>query len=122
MSAPPGRPKRTNTGASSRDKGGRFEREFVQMLRAGGWPRAARTSDGRVQAARGDVADGPEGVHFECKRHERLNVPKAFDQVARDANPLDIPVLVHRPSRHVVMCTLPLTELLPLLRLREELE
>jgi hypothetical protein len=105
--------------AASRDKGARFEREIVTLLRTNGWPRAARCQDGRVQTARGDVIDGPQGVHLECKFHERLNVPKAFDQVRRDANPLDIPVLVHRPSRHVPMATLPLEDLLPLLRLKE---
>ena len=105
--------------AASRTKGATFEREVVAELRVAGWPRARRSSDGRVQALRGDIVDGPEGVHLELKRHERLNVPAAFDQVLRDANPLDIPVLVHRPSRHVTMATLPLSELLPLLKLRE---
>jgi hypothetical protein len=107
------------TAAGSRRKGAGFEREVVQELRLAGWPLAERTSDGRVQACRGDIASGPEGVHLECKRHERLNVPKAFDQVRRDASPVDIPVLVHRPARHVLMATLPFSELLQLLKLRE---
>jgi hypothetical protein len=89
------------------------------MLRAAGWPQAQRTSDGHVQAARGDIGGGPEGVHLECKRQERLNIAAAFDQVQRDANPLDIPVVVHRPSRQAVMATLPFEDLLPLLALRE---
>ena len=89
------------------------------LIRAAGWPRAGRTSDGKVQADRGDIIDGPEGVYIECKRHEKLNVPKAFEQVRRDASPIDIPVVVHRPSRCEIMATLPLSDLLPLLRLRE---
>jgi hypothetical protein len=108
-----------SSGAASRLKGAKFERDVCAELRAAGWPRAERTSDGRVQADRGDITGGPEGVHFECKRHERLNVPKAFEQVRRDASPVDIPVLVHRPSRCEIMATLPLADLLPLLKLRE---
>jgi hypothetical protein len=109
------------TAVDSRAKGAAFEREVVQILRAAGWPRAQRTSDGRVQAARGDIADGPARVHLECKRQERLNVPKAFDQIVRDANPLDTPVMVHRPSRHALMATLPFEDLLKLLKAREAL-
>ena len=107
------------SGLSAREKGAKFELEVVGILRVAGWPLAERTSNGRVQSARGDIAGGPPGVHIECKRQEILNVPKAFDQIRRDASPLDIPVMVHRPSRHEIMATLPLEELLPLLRLRD---
>lgn len=105
--------------ARERTKGASFERDVAGALRDHGWPHARRTSDGRGQTGRGDIAGGPRGVHIECKRQERLNVPAALDQVIRDADPLDIPVLVHRPSRHVVMATLPLDDLLPLLALKE---
>ncbi len=105
--------------AAQRSKGARFELEVVHILRDHGWRDARRTSDGRVQVGRGDIAQGPAGVHLELKRHERLNVPAAFDQVREDADPLDVPVLVHRPSRHVVMATLPFDELLSLLALKE---
>lgn len=106
-------------GSMSRRKGAVAEREIIQVLRAEGWPNAQRTSDGREQAQRGDIANGPQGVHLEIKRQERLNVPAALRQVAADANPLDVPILVHRSSRQPWLVTLPLTELLPLLRLRE---
>lgn len=102
-----------------RNKGARGEREIVQLLRTAGWPQARRTSDGREQQARGDIANGPAGVHIECKFVERLNVPKALRQVEADANPLDIPVLVHRPSRQEWCATISLTDLLDLLKLRE---
>lgn len=104
--------------ATERRKGANFEREVIRVMRGMGWPLAGRTSDGRNQSARGDIINGPAGCHFELKRHERLNVPKAFDQATGDANGL-IPVLVHRPSRHETMATLPLDELLALLRLAE---
>jgi hypothetical protein len=105
--------------ATERSKGARGEREIVQILHEAGWKDAERTSNGRHQGRRGDISNGPEGVHFECKFVEKLNVPKALRQVESDANPLDIPVLVHRPSRQDWMATVPLEELLALLKLRE---
>lgn len=104
--------------ATERRKGAEFEREVARILRANGWTYAGRSSDGRKQADRGDIINGPAGCHLELKRHERLNVPRAFDQTLADAGEL-IPVLIHRPSRHAIMATLELEELLPLLRMRE---
>jgi hypothetical protein len=96
-----------------RDKGARGEREVCAIFREAGWPNAERTSNGR------DIAHGPAGCHFETKFVERLNVPGALAQVRADADPLDIPVLVHRPSRAPWMASLPLGDLLDLLKLRE---
>lgn len=113
--------------ARERRKGASGELEVVHIVRSFGWRGARRTSDGRLQVGRGDIAGGPEGCHFEVKRHEKLNVPKAWRQIDEDADPLDIPVLVHRPrcrrSRKPEdewMATLPLVELLALLRWRED--
>lgn len=105
--------------ASQRRKGKAGELEVVRAIKDAGWPNAERTSNGRAQHARGDIAGGPQGVHIEVKRQEALNVPKAFRQIESDANPLDVPVLVHRPSGHDWMATLPLDEMLALLKLRE---
>lgn len=104
---------------AERRKGAAAEREIIALIREAGWPHARRTSDGRTQTGRGDVTGGPAAVHLEIKRHERLNVPGALAQVRFDADPLDIPVLVHRPSRSDWMATLPLSDLLDLLALRE---
>lgn len=103
---------------AERRKGAEFERETVRLLRGYGWDLAARSSDGRNQSGRGDIINGPDGCHIECKRQERLNVPKAFDQVMADAGDC-VPILVHRPSRHEIMATLPLEKLLGLLAARE---
>jgi hypothetical protein len=105
--------------AMQRNKGARGEREVIDILKAHGWTHARRTSDGRAQSTRGDVLHGPEGCHIEVKRQERLNVPGALTQAVEDAGPHDIPIVIHRPSRHEWMATLPLDELLPLLALRE---
>lgn len=104
---------------ASRDKGARGELEVADIIRNAGWVTARRTHDGREQAGRGDIAGGPSGCHIEVKRQEKLNVPAALRQCAEDAGTLDIPILVHRPSRHDWMATLPLDELLSLLKLRE---
>lgn len=105
--------------AVERNKGAAAEREIVHILRDAGWKDAERTHDGRAQRTRGDIRNGPAGVHLEVKRQEKLNVPKALRQVEADANPLDLPVLVHRPSRQEWCATLPLDELLALLKLRD---
>jgi hypothetical protein len=104
--------------ARERAKGAAAEREVIALMRDR-WPSARRTSDGREQHARGDVANGPPGIHIEIKRQERLNVPAALQQAARDANRFDVPVVIHRPSRCGWMATLPLDEVLALLALRE---
>jgi hypothetical protein len=105
--------------ATERRKGAVAEREVLTILHAAGWPHAQRTSNGRDQAGRGDITAGPPGCHIEIKRQERLNVPKALAQAIGDAHRLDIPIVVHRPSRHDWMATLPLDDLLDLLALRE---
>jgi hypothetical protein len=105
--------------ASDRTKGAVAERQIVAILRAAGWTHAQRTSNGRDQVGRGDILAGPPGTHIEIKRQERLNVPKALRQAIDDAHELDIPIVIHRPSRHDWMATLPLDDLLDLLALRE---
>lgn len=107
------------SGAGRRAKGAAAEREVVHALHRHGWGFAERTSRGDSQADTGDIAHGPAGVHLEVKRQERLNLPDAFDQCAERTNHLDMPVVIHRPSRHVWMATLPLEDLLPLLALKE---
>jgi hypothetical protein len=104
---------------TERRKGATAEREVIAIIRAHGWPHAERTSNGRDQHGRGDIVAGPPGCHLEIKRQERLNVPKALDQATADADHLDIPIVIHRPSRHEWMATLPLGDLLNLLVLRD---
>lgn len=105
--------------ASERRKGKDGELEAIRIMRPYGWPDAERTSNGRHQGERGDVANGPAGCHFEIKRVEKLSVPKAMRQAISDAKETDVPIVVHRPSGHAWMATLPFEELLPLLALRE---
>lgn len=106
--------------ASQRRKGATFERQVIGLLREHGWAHARRTSDGTAQHGRGDIANGPPGCHLECKRSERTNIPAAMRQAIADADKLDIPIVIHRPSRCEVMATLPLSDLLDLLALRDQ--
>lgn len=39
---------------------------------------------------------GPEGLHVEVKRNERLNVEAALRQAERDAQRDDVPIVMHR--------------------------
>ncbi len=103
---------------TERRKGAAGELEAIRLLHEHGWGSARRSSDGRTQSGRGDVANGPAGVCIEIKRREKLDVPGALRKLAEDAGP-DIPVLVHRSSRQPWLATLELSELLPLLALRE---
>lgn len=117
-------------GAFSKSKGSRGELEVVQILKDHGWDKARRTHDGREQALRGDIANGPVGFHLEIKRAERWEVGRWWDQTTRDAGLTNeqgeyvgvgglAPLLVFRRSRSPWLALLELDELLPLLKLRE---
>src|SRR5665213_127347 len=84
---------------NARAKGKRTELELVHIIRAHGWPQAHRTSDGRAQSARGDIAGGPAGVHIDSKSG-KLMLTAALDQIDRDANPHDVRVLAYEANRH----------------------
>jgi len=105
--------------ASQRRKGARGELEVLQLLHAHGWP-AAHRNFGSGSRGGGDIAHGPAGTVLEVKRHGgRLDLPAALRQAHAAAGPLDIPVVAHRRDGQEWQATLPLDELLALLRLRE---
>lgn len=105
---------------NSRDKGARAERALVKILRAAGWPNATRNTDGRYQAGRGDIDNGPAGTHIECKHHERADVWAWIAQAHRDAPPTHIPVVAFRRNRSDWHAIVPLDELLALIKHREQ--
>lgn len=82
-------------GKSEREKGKRGEREWARVCRDHGYD-CRRTSQYCGQT--GDAADvvGIPGIHQEVKRVERLNVPEAMAQAARDAKPGLLPIVAHR--------------------------
>lgn len=106
--------------AAERRKGASGELEVVHLLHSYGWPSARRTSDGREQRLRGDIAGGPSGVHFEVRRRERVNVWACYEQAVSDLeHPGVIPVVAFRRSRSPWLAVIELPELLELLKLRE---
>ena len=81
-------------GKNSREKGKRGERELAKTLRNLGYD-CRRTQ--QFCGANGD-ADivGLPGIHIECKRVERLDLSSAVAQSTHDANPDEMPVVMHR--------------------------
>jgi len=106
---------------TERRKGADAERTVIREHLRPLWPDVERTSNGRSQdGGKNDVANGPLHFAIEVKRQERLNVPAAFDQLRRDSDPDKIPLLIHRPSRHEWMATMPLKTALHLIKTDEE--
>ena len=103
----------------SRDKGAKGELEVARIIRGAGWPKARRTSDGREQALRGDIAHGPAGVHLEVKRFEKAHVWEWWEQAQGDLTVGYMPVVTFRRSRSPWLALVELDDLLSLLRLRE---
>ena len=101
--------------ASERAKGARGELEVVKLLHAHGWTEAKRTSDGRAQIERGDIADGPIGLHLEVRRRETAAIWAWLKQAEREARDGNIPVVAFRRSRSKWYAALELEDLLALL-------
>ena len=90
---------------NSRQKGKRGELEFARLLRDHGFDarRGQQYSGANVDS---DVI-GVDGLHFEVKRVEKLNLQDACDQARRDARPGEIPVVAHRKNNCPWLITLP---------------
>ena len=80
---------------NSRQKGADGEREFRDVLRSEGWLGAKRGQQ-RSGLEEADIVGGPDGVHFEVKRVEALNLRVAYAQAVRDAAGSKHSVVVHR--------------------------
>lgn len=104
----------------SRTKGKTGELEIVHMIQDAGWKQARRTHDGREQALRGDIANGPQTIHFEVKRTEKTQIWSWWEQAEHDHAETDTPVVVFRRSRSPWLAVIEFDELLALLKLREE--
>ena len=97
------------SGKASQRKGRKGELELSKILQGYGFP----VEPGRAESF-GAVPDltGLPGVHIECKRVEKLNVPAAFAQAVRDSEKFGdgIPALFHRRNRQGWLVTMRLED------------
>lgn len=97
------------SGRTSARKGANGERELAAVLREYGYniERGGSMSFGEVP----DLTGLP-GVHIECKRVERLNVPEAMRQAQRDSERFrdGAPTVFHRRNRENWLVTMRLAD------------
>lgn len=97
------------SGKASQRKGADGERELAVVLREYGYEikRGGSLSFGEAP----DLAGLP-GIHIECKRVERLNVPEAMHQAIRDSEAFrdGAPTVFHRRSREPWLVTMRLAD------------
>ena len=96
-------------GKTSQRKGRDGERELRDRLKEYGYD----VECGEPQSF-GKVPDlvGLPGIHIECKRVERLNVPEAMQQAVRDSERFQngMPALFHRRNRQPWLVTVRLDD------------
>lgn len=91
---------------NSRAKGKAGELELARVLREYGY--GCRRSV-QYSGANGDAdVVGLPGIHIECKRVERLDLPGAVEQAKRDARPGELPAVMHRKNRGGWLVTMPM--------------
>ena len=85
-------------GRASQRKGRAGELELAQLLQGCGYD--VEPGQAVSYGATPDLV-GLSGVHIECKRNERLNVPEAMAQAVRDADRFrdGAPAVFHRRNR-----------------------
>jgi hypothetical protein len=83
---------------SQQRKGRDGELELARLLQDHGYP--VEPGQAVSYGATPDL-EGLPGIHIECKRVERLNVPEAMAQAERDAEKFKdgVPALFHRRNR-----------------------
>lgn len=100
-------------------KGSRGEKELSTILNYYGFD----TEPGGSQTF-GTVPDltGLPGIHIECKRQERLNVPAAMQQAERDSDKFHDgkPAVFHRRNRGPWYVTMRLTDWIELYKATQE--
>ena len=100
-------------GTASQRKGRAGELELAKELQRLGYN--VRAGKPRSYGSEPDLTGLP-GIHVECKRAERLNVPEAMAQAARDSERFHDgePAVFHRRSREPWLVTMKLTDWLDL--------
>ena len=96
-------------GKSSQRKGRAGELELARLLQKQGYP--VEPGQAAIFGATADLVGLP-GIHIECKRVEKLNVPQAMEQAVRDAEKFHdgAPALFHRRNRQPWLVTMRLED------------
>ena len=96
-------------GKMSQRKGRDGELELAAKLQEYGLPAQAGQA---VSFGSAPDITGLPGVHIECKRVERLNIPAAFSQAVKDCEKFHdgIPALFHRRNRQGWLVTMSLDD------------
>lgn len=96
-------------GRASQRKGRAGELELARLLRGYGYD--VHPGQAVSYGATPDLV-GLSGVHIECKRNERLNVPEAMAQAVRDADRFrdGAPAVFHRLNRSGWLVTMRLPD------------
>ncbi len=102
------------SGRSAQAKGRRAEIELAAYLRERGYP-GARPGAALNFGTQPDIT-GVDGLHIECKRHERLEVAKWYKQAVADAEQMQDgkPSVIYRQNRGQWMIVLSLSDFLEL--------
>lgn len=101
---------------NSRRKGSRGEREACAA-----WEKVFGVPLRRSQQYCGRTGDAPDiighdGIAFEVKRRNRLNIHEAINKLCAEANNGDVPVLLHRKDNEDWLVTVKLEFLPDLMR------
>lgn len=93
---------------NSKRKGSVGERELAHVLQGYGYD----AHRGQQFAGGVDSPDvyGLPGIHIECKRVQKLNIHRSYEQAERDAAGQKIPAVFHRRNREKWMVTLSLDD------------
>jgi hypothetical protein len=103
---------------NSRAKGKKGEQEFINQHLRPFWPDACRNAD-QTKTDKNDCLNAA-GCHWQIKRTESLRVWDAIEQAESEAAATDLPVVAFRRNRSKWFCVLEASELVALLRMREE--
>lgn len=104
-------------GKPSRDKGKAGELEVCHIWHAHGFEAWRTPNSGGLSHSKGDV-HGVPGLHQEVKRQEKMSMLAWLHQAEADCNPLDVPVVIWRPSHEPWRVTLPFEDFAPMWKLR----
>ena len=103
------------SGRSAQRKGRAAEIELARYLQEAGFP-DARPGDPLNYGTMPDVI-GVDGLHIECKRHEKLEINKWYTQAAADAERMQDgkPAVIFRQNRQQWKIVLSLEDFLDLI-------